>query len=51
LFFCSCVCDFVLDFVTYLTAIDELYRIYGANTSVTDIINRMRTERVRVGRV
>jgi hypothetical protein len=29
---------------TYLTAIDELYRIYGAGTSATDIINRMRTE-------
>jgi Transcriptional activator of glycolytic enzymes len=30
---------------TYLTAIDELHRIYGAGMSVTDIINRMRTER------
>jgi hypothetical protein len=33
---------------SYLTAIDVLYRIYGDN-SVTDIINKMRTDRINGG--
>ena len=32
---------------TYHTAIDELYRIYGQQKPVTDIINEMRDDRKR----
>lgn len=34
---------------TYHTAADALYEIYGRNTSVTDIINRMRREKSGIG--
>jgi Transcriptional activator of glycolytic enzymes len=34
---------------TYLTAIDEIYRVYGESSTVTEIINRMRTDRMAGG--
>jgi hypothetical protein len=34
---------------TYLTAIDEIHRVYGENSTVTQIINLMRQDRARGG--
>jgi hypothetical protein len=34
---------------TYLTAIDEIYQVYGESSTVTEIINRMRTDQMAGG--
>jgi hypothetical protein len=34
---------------TYLTAIDEIYRVYGHDTTVTEVFNQMRSDRLAGG--
>jgi hypothetical protein len=41
----DCIATLVRDGVTVTVAIDRIYEVYGANTNVTRIINRMKQDR------